>query len=270
MNYCYNCGQENHDKRVTVGLLVKDLLAESWTLDNKALKSLWPLITKPGFLTREFMNGKRVSYNKPLRLYLFISFVYFLLSNVVGGGGETVLQLGGADSTATEQPYINLTTQPTNNDTVLAPENSLTSYLRSKEKAVNEVENRLRMKQQIEDNWPLFFFALIPALALWMYILFYKKEYFYVDSFVFSLHGQTFVFVLMCFLLIIERFTASDMPRLAMAVGVFAYFVVAAKRVYEVSYGGAIVRLIGVGLLHILTALVFLVAYAFILLEVVV
>jgi hypothetical protein len=42
-------------------------------------RTLKPLITHPGFLSKEFIEGKRIRYVPPIRLYFFISVVFFLL-----------------------------------------------------------------------------------------------------------------------------------------------------------------------------------------------
>ena len=38
-----------------------------------------PLIIRPGFLTAEYLLGRRVRYIPPLRLYIFISIIFFLI-----------------------------------------------------------------------------------------------------------------------------------------------------------------------------------------------
>ena len=46
--------------------------------DSRLWRTLWYLLSRPGFLTREFFEGKRVRYLPPFRLYLVISVVFFL------------------------------------------------------------------------------------------------------------------------------------------------------------------------------------------------
>ena len=43
------------------------------------LRTLWPLFTKPGYLTLEYLAGRRVRYVTPMRLYLFLSIIAFAL-----------------------------------------------------------------------------------------------------------------------------------------------------------------------------------------------
>jgi hypothetical protein len=50
--------------------------------DSRLWRTLWYLLTRPGFLTREFFAGRRVSYLPPFRLYLVISVLFFLVAGV--------------------------------------------------------------------------------------------------------------------------------------------------------------------------------------------
>lgn len=78
-NYCPTCGQENHDLKVPVGHLVYETVESITHFDTKLFTSLKTIITRPGGITKDFWAGKRVSHIHPVRLYIFISFVFFLL-----------------------------------------------------------------------------------------------------------------------------------------------------------------------------------------------
>ena len=41
--------------------------------------TLKPLLGKPGFLTQQFISGKRTAYINPVRLFIFLNFIFFLL-----------------------------------------------------------------------------------------------------------------------------------------------------------------------------------------------
>ena len=46
-------------------------------LESKALRSLWLVVSKPGFLSNEYFSGRRVRYLKPLQLFVFLNVVYY-------------------------------------------------------------------------------------------------------------------------------------------------------------------------------------------------
>ncbi len=47
-------------------------------LDSRLLRSLRGLLTRPGFLTAEFIAGRRVPYMKPLPLFFVIALIFYL------------------------------------------------------------------------------------------------------------------------------------------------------------------------------------------------
>ena len=83
-NYCPECGQENNDKNVSFGIIFKEFLDAFFALDSSFFRTFKPFILKPGFLTLEFVSGKRKSYANPVRLYLIISIFYFFTIGIMG------------------------------------------------------------------------------------------------------------------------------------------------------------------------------------------
>ena len=77
--YCHVCGQENIEPKESVWHLISHFFNDITHFDGKFFTSLKDLIFRPGFLSKEYMNGKRVSYLNPIRMYLFTSFVFFLI-----------------------------------------------------------------------------------------------------------------------------------------------------------------------------------------------
>ena len=77
-NFCPSCGQENSDRIVGAGDMLRDLLDELLKFDAKLFVTLRALLTKPGYLTNEYLAGRRVRYISPVRLYFLVSAAYFL------------------------------------------------------------------------------------------------------------------------------------------------------------------------------------------------
>jgi hypothetical protein len=78
-NFCSNCGQENEDQTASLKAVAEDFLDDVIHFDSRLVRTLLPLIFKPGLLTIEYNRGRRVSYLSPYRMYLFVSAVFFLL-----------------------------------------------------------------------------------------------------------------------------------------------------------------------------------------------
>jgi hypothetical protein len=55
------------------------MLAELLDFDGRMLRSMRLLLTRPGFLSHEYISGRRVAYTSPIRIYLVISLVFFFV-----------------------------------------------------------------------------------------------------------------------------------------------------------------------------------------------
>lgn len=77
--FCPNCGQENTDTRKTFHHLFIHFFEDLTHYENAFWRTIKNLLFKPAALTKEYLSGKRLSYLAPVRLYIFISFVTFLL-----------------------------------------------------------------------------------------------------------------------------------------------------------------------------------------------
>ena len=77
--FCFECGQKDIPKRQTLGELWTNFISSFWSYEGKFFLTTKLLITKPGFLALEYNAGRRESYYHPARMYVFISFVFFLL-----------------------------------------------------------------------------------------------------------------------------------------------------------------------------------------------
>lgn len=75
--FCTHCGQENTVPHETFSHLVKHFVADVFHYDSQFFTTLKYLLFRPGFLSREYMAGKRVRYVNPIKLYVFVSFVFF-------------------------------------------------------------------------------------------------------------------------------------------------------------------------------------------------
>ncbi|HEY2580566.1 MAG TPA: DUF3667 domain-containing protein [Mucilaginibacter sp.] len=77
--FCHNCGQENLEIKESFGHMMNHAISDYFHFDHQFFHTLKPLFFKPGFLTNEYMAGRRVQYLHPVKMYIFISIVYFLV-----------------------------------------------------------------------------------------------------------------------------------------------------------------------------------------------
>ncbi|MBW8201933.1 DUF3667 domain-containing protein [Flagellimonas abyssi] len=77
--YCPNCSQANSTKKLTIKDFIDEFFSGLINYDSKLLKTLSALLLRPGRISKDYVNGKRVSYTNPFRFLLSLAFLYFLM-----------------------------------------------------------------------------------------------------------------------------------------------------------------------------------------------
>ena len=77
--YCHICGQENIEPKETFWALVTHFVYDVMHFDGKFFSTLKYLLAKPGFLSHEYLRGRRASYLHPVKMYVFTSAIFFII-----------------------------------------------------------------------------------------------------------------------------------------------------------------------------------------------
>ncbi|MER3373519.1 MAG: DUF3667 domain-containing protein [Allomuricauda sp.] len=77
--YCPNCSQANSTKKLTLKDFLDEFFSGLINYDSKLLKTLSGLLVRPGSITKDYINGKRITYTNPFRFLLSLAFLYFLM-----------------------------------------------------------------------------------------------------------------------------------------------------------------------------------------------
>jgi hypothetical protein len=85
--FCPQCGQKNVELERPFPDLIGAAAREVFDVDGRAVRTIWTLLRRPGVLTCEFVAGRRRRYMSPVRLYLLISVLFFVLAAWVAGKG---------------------------------------------------------------------------------------------------------------------------------------------------------------------------------------
>jgi len=75
--YCGVCGQRAVNRVVPLWQVTNEFLEDLFDLDLRILRTFPTFFFRPGALTVEYVRGRRRRYIRPLRLYLFSSFLLF-------------------------------------------------------------------------------------------------------------------------------------------------------------------------------------------------
>jgi hypothetical protein len=76
--YCSQCGQVAVDYHRSFRHVIADVAESFLNWDSKFTKTIGLLLIAPGWLTNQFVAGRRTRYLHPLRVYLLVSIVFFL------------------------------------------------------------------------------------------------------------------------------------------------------------------------------------------------
>ncbi|RZK38323.1 MAG: DUF3667 domain-containing protein [Pedobacter sp.] len=102
-HFCPECGQENIELKEDALHMIVHTVADYFHFEHKFFQTIKPLLLKPGWLTKEYVSGKRVSFIHPIKLYIFISIVFFIFTI---GKGIKVNNTGGSKGNTNREKLI--------------------------------------------------------------------------------------------------------------------------------------------------------------------
>jgi len=97
--YCAGCGQSAHFHRSLLHF-GEEVLHGLLHFDGKAWRTVLLLASRPGLLTRRYIDGQRTRYVSPLALFLFTTFLMYFVFSVTGSVAVAPQQLSDADRAA--------------------------------------------------------------------------------------------------------------------------------------------------------------------------
>lgn len=80
--YCYACGQSEKGMIRHLSEVMSDMADIVFNVDSRIFRSLWDLYVRPGFLTTEYLAGRRARYVTPFRMFFFLSVIAFFAIQV--------------------------------------------------------------------------------------------------------------------------------------------------------------------------------------------
>lgn len=263
--YCHLCGQRADRRELTLAGLLGEIADELFSWDSRLWRTLGPLLFKPGFLSAEFMAGRRARYVPPLRLYLIISFLLFLVLSLPGNSlfqvnvnktpaaQDTVVGEGPPAAEpaakASGEPSVNVEAGPT---TDIEDENS-PEWARRLERQAQENAEKIRDDPQsfladALEYLPQMMFLLLPMFALLIRLAYLLSPFHYLQHLVFSLHYHSFAYLLYLLGMALEL---TDIHADALLLVLFlVYLPLALKRTYGSSLMAAVGKSLAVQLAY--------------------
>jgi hypothetical protein len=100
--YCGACGQRAGNRVVPLWQVTNEFLEDLFDLDLRILRTFPTFFFQPGQLTVEYVRGRRRRYIRPLRLYLFSSFLLFTVLAFTNLNGFSFSLVPSAQATRAE------------------------------------------------------------------------------------------------------------------------------------------------------------------------
>ena len=80
--HCYACGQPTKGLVRHFGSILGDAVDTLFNLDGRIVRTLPPLLLRPGFLSMEYFEGHRVRYVSPVRLFIVLCLATFFAAKL--------------------------------------------------------------------------------------------------------------------------------------------------------------------------------------------
>jgi hypothetical protein len=180
------CGQHDVDYSGSFWHLMEDALEGALHYDGKFFRSARYIFTRPGFLTTEFIAGRRARYMHPVRLYIFASFLFFAASVLTShprtpeaGAGKSLNPPAGASS-----------------GTKAAPAKQ--SWLDNPLRITVDPQDKVSERDLVGEFWhllPAMLILCLPLLALVLKLAYLGSGRPYFEHLIFALHVQALAFL---------------------------------------------------------------------------
>tara|TARA_R110001599_G_scaffold353817_1_gene598915 strand:+ start:41986 stop:42834 length:849 start_codon:yes stop_codon:yes gene_type:complete len=253
--YCSHCGQREGRGDLSFGAVLGELLDDVISWDSRFWRTLLPLMFRPGFLTAEFIAGRRARYVPPFRLYLIVSFLLFLVVSLLAGGASVAQTEGGIDGAREDASDFAMSIS-------LAREDS-PQWLKDLDERLEQNAEKLsddprQLIQSMVEYLPQMMFLLLPVFALLLKFCYLFSPFHYLQHLVFTLHVHSFVYLLYLFGQLAHFWLQGNAVTEAFPFLVLVYLPLALMRTYNSSLAGAVGKT-----LFILVADGFLLVFSF-------
>lgn len=252
--YCSQCGQKDIPRRQTLGELCFNFLSSFSGYESKFFQTTRFLILKPGFLATEYNAGKRERYFHPARMYVFISFIYFLLftslppaddqKTIINITSDTTDMDKSVSKIERREKYDSLqsTLLPADRDGWLFRKLKYREFELEEAYMSNPKEFASKAIAAYTEHFSQVFFLLLPVFALVLWLLYVRHDIFYYEHLVFSICFYNFFFIAGSLAMIAEAVSWTKWLGAIIEFAIFIYLLLAMKRSYNQSWPKTILK----------------------------
>ncbi len=268
--YCPACGQEDKEVKRPVIYFLQEFLRVVFELDGRAYRTLFTLISRPGFLTKEYFAGRRMKYTPPLRLFLVVSIGFFLLVSMFNNLQSMQLAMEDmGESNLGEQTE----TSDEENDSRMSKQefeenfgDVIEFFAKLKIPLLSDTANqnlqvalssqmRTNLKEVMADPEDFFFGSLeyitffillmMPILALIQQIFWVLSRRYFVEHLILTVHNHTFIILTIFVAMVLGVIDDMNVPvlnatteilNILAAIWIFVYLYLSLKRYFGAGW----------------------------------
>ena len=82
-NFCPRCGQSRDTQRIQFRHIIRNIASGFFNVDQGFTRTLIDLLYRPGYLVRDFLQGKRKSYFKPAQVLFVLAAIYLMIVQLI-------------------------------------------------------------------------------------------------------------------------------------------------------------------------------------------
>jgi hypothetical protein len=245
--YCPRCGEQRRlEGDLELVHVWRQVVRETFDVDGRFFGTIRLLFTRPGQLTLDFLEGRRVGHVHPLKLFLLVSAIYFLLS------GGPMMRVSWSDTGTSDRV---LGTQ-----LLSRPSPRVEQLLRHKAESqgLSYEAFQRKIEGQLEILLKAAIVTAVVANGLWLALLFRGTRRYLAEHMVMAFHVACFAMAVTVAVQQGQQLLGVGPNRGSglIAVALLLYFIAAARRVYG-AHGR---RLAVAGILMAFTGILILVA----------
>lgn len=198
--FCSECGQHQVDLDRPIREIVTEGLSTLAAFDTRIGRTLWPLVRRPGFLTIEFLAGRRARFVHPFKLYFAFSLVFFLVFSysdytIIHANEPGIVSIMTLESEATgEANQIGIEGA---RDPSIGVDDASTDWISEYFAPLEEIaaNEPTRFNRLFIDRLSKSLIILVPMVTVLLQCLYWRPRF--VAHLVFALHVHSFSFLVL-------------------------------------------------------------------------
>lgn len=277
VRFCTTCGQENTETKKSFHYLFTHFLEDLVHYDSSFWKTIKYLLFSPEKLTLTYLSGKRKAFMAPVRLFIFINIISFIIfsaftfkdiqqelnTEIVKNEKKVKKQISENNSLENNQAIETIETIKVNSNG---------SFFNQKLKELNEKFTIGQIMQKILQksfqNLPKWLFFMMPFFALILWVTHNKKKWWYFDHGIFTFHYFASFLLIASVMTIISQlvnlfgYETNDYFTITIFIFLNFIFIKAFFKFYHESWIKSIVKLFAIYFLNSLIVLITFILFA--------